>query len=444
MTASNKSGDTVRFGSQPGARLVDAFASTRRVRDRFLYYAGKRYEKFIQNPHQPPHGVACIRLNNWQEFRDRFGFRLLEDLEDQIEERVLAGLEERDFFLKDSENSLIGILAPGQDGRDVDQWAKAMLDRLTDPAYQIGAHQITSNFSIGFCWFDRRVRDIEEALLDAVQIADQLSSSASNQFRVFVPDIAPDDELGGAEDTAELIRQSLQANRLRMVFQPLLTASSEENRFYQTWPRLISGSGRLIAAHQFLKVARRNDLLGELQTWAIKHSLHYLIKVQSDASHLRLFVNVSPEAFSESTMSWLEKTFSRYPDASPRLITEFEAFYLEHQTSDTLRTTERLRSMGVILGVSNITKKHLQSQILDDVPARFLRLASNFAQTLNRDEEGFDEFIAFVKSAHLHQRKVIVPDVREEQQVINFWQAGVDLIQGDYIEKPTTAIEPGV
>lgn len=443
MTNSTNPADSARFESETGARLIDAFASTRRVRDRFLYYAGKRYEKFLQNPKKPPHGVVCILLNHWREFRDHFGFRVLEDLEDQIEQRVLAGLEEQDFFLKISDSSLIGILAPGSEGRDVDQWARGMLERLTEPSYQIDSRQITPTFSIGFCWFDRRVRDIEEALLDAMQLAEQLSDTASNQFQVFVPDVAPEEELGDEADITDTIRQSLKANRLRLVFQPLLAASSEESRFYQAWPRLISNSGRLIEARHFLKVARRQDLLGALQIWSIKHCLHYLVKIKSNAPHIRLFVNVSPEAFTDSTMAWLGKAFGRYPDAAPRLIAEFEAFHLEHRVSETLLAIERLRAMGVVMGVNSIARKHLQSRILDEVPVRFLRLGADFAQKLNREEDGFDEFIAFVNRAHLHQRKVIVPDVSEAQQVINFWQSGVDLIQGEYIEKPTTSIDSG-
>lgn len=421
--------------------MIDAFASTRRVRDRFLYYAGKRYAKFLQDPKKPPHGVACIRLNHWREFRDRFGFRVVEDLEDQVEQRVLAGLEAQDLFVKISDSSLIGILAPAADGRDVDQWASAMLKRLTDPPYSANFSQITPSFSIGFCWFDRRVRDIEEALLDAMQLAEQLSSSGENQFRVFVPDVEPEEELGDEEGIAETMRRALKTNRLRLVFQPLLAASSEESRFYQAWPRLISNGGRLIAARHFLRAARRQGLLGPLQIWSIKHSLHYLIKFQQNASHVRLFVNVSPEAFSNSTMAWLTKVFRRYPDAAPRLIMEFEAFHLEHRVSETLLVTERLRAMGILLGVNGLSREHLKSRILDEMPVRFVRLGPELAQKLNRDDEGFDEFIAFVGRSHLHQRRVIVPEVKEAQQVINFWQSGVDLIQGEYIEKPATSID---
>jgi EAL domain-containing protein (putative c-di-GMP-specific phosphodiesterase class I)/GGDEF domain-containing protein len=443
LTDSNSPSDTARFESEAGARLIDAFASTRRVRDRFLYYAGKRYERFLKDPRRPPHGVACILLNHWREIRDRFGFKVLEDLEDQIEQRVLEGLDEQDFFLKISDSSLIGILAPGPEGRDVEQWSRGMLERLTEPPYRIGTRQITPTFSIGFCWFDRRVRDIEEALLDAMQMAEQLSDTATNEFRVFVPDVAPEEELGSEDDIAETIREALKANRLRLVFQPLLAASSEESRFYQAWPRLISSSGRLIAARHFLKVARRQDLLGALQIWSIKHCLYYLVKIQQKASHIRLFVNVSPEAFTDETLVWLGKAFNRYPEAAPRLIAEFEAFHLEHRVSETLAAIERLRAMGVVLGVNSISRKHLGSRILDEVPLRFVRLGADLAQKLDRDHDGYDEFIAFVSRSHLHQRKVIVPEVREAQQVINFWQSGVDLIQGEYIEKPTTSIEPG-
>jgi EAL domain-containing protein (putative c-di-GMP-specific phosphodiesterase class I)/GGDEF domain-containing protein len=441
LTNSTDPGDTY-YQSASGARLIDAYASTRHLRDRFLYFANKRYQRFLKDPRQPPHAVVCIRLNNWREYRDRFGFKVVGYLEDQFEERVLEALNERDFFLRISESSLIGLLTPGDDGLNADQWAKAMLSRLSDPPYRIGSRQITPTFSIGLCWFDRRVRDMEEALLDAIQLVEEFGDAESNQFRVFVPDVSPEEELGDEDSTAERIREALKTNRLRMVFQPLLAASSEDSRFYQAWPRLLSDTGRLIEAHHFLKVARRHDLLGPLQVWSIKRGLHFLVKIQEKAAHLRLFVNVSPEAFSDAFLKWLEGIFQRYPDAAPRLILEFEAFHLEHRVSDTLLAIERLRAMGVTLGVNSITRKHLKSRILDEVPVRFLRLGPELAHRLKDGGEGFDEFIEFVRHAHVHQRRVIVPEVSEAQQVINFWQSGVDLIQGDYIDTPATTISP--
>jgi len=439
LTSSTDSADTHRQ-SASGARLIDAFASTRRLRDRFLHFADKRYQRFLKDPRQPPHAVVCVRLNNWRAYRDRFGFKVAGFLEDQFEERVLDALNERDFFLRVSESSLIGLLTPGDDGLDADQWAEAMLRRLSDPPYRVGSREISPTFSIGLCWFDRRVRDMEEALLDAIQLVEEFGDAEANQFRVFVPDVSPAEELGDDEHTAGVIRRALTTQRLRMVFQPLLAASSEENRFYQAWPRIISDRGRLIEAHHFLKVARRNELLGALQSWSIQHALHYLVKVRSEAPHLCLLVNVSPEAFSGAMLSWLEKIFTRHPDTSPRLILEFEAFHLEHRVKDTLAAIERLRAMGLSIGVSDISDQSMRSRVLDEVPVNFLRLGSEFARGLKRDEGRFDDFTDFIRRAHLQQRKVIVPEVSEAQQVIDFWQAGVDLIQGDFIDKPALSI----
>ena len=441
MTNSSKLIDEDFLAPEKNVRLIDPFASTRRLRERFLSDAGKRYEEFLSDPKQPPHAVVCIRLNNCRELRGRFGFRLLEDLEDQIEARALDKLKAHDFFLKVSDSSLIGILAPEADGCDADQWAKAMLARLTDPAYRLESSLITPTFSIGLCWFDLRVRDVEEALLDAMQVAENLSASDSNQFQIFVPDTAPEKALRGEEDISGKIRRSLRTNRIRMVFQPLLTASGEASRYFQTWPRLISNSGQLIGARYFLTVARRQNLLGPLQLWAIKRSLQYLIKNENNTSHIRLFVNVSPEAFSDSTFTGLTKVFNKFPDVAPRIIAEFEAFHIEYSGSDTRRIIERLRSMGVVLGVSGVSKKHLKSQIFNDLPIKFLRLSSDFSHGIDRDNEGYDEFIDFIKRSHSAQRKIIVPEVSEAKQVINFWQSGVDLIQGEYIDQPSTVIE---
>ncbi|MDZ7788957.1 MAG: GGDEF domain-containing protein [Xanthomonadales bacterium] len=437
MTDSTDRDDKADIAEQVGsARLIDAHAGTRRARRKFLRYAEFRYSQFINDPSQHPHGVACIYFNNWRECRDHFGFGGLETVNGLIEKRALETLADHDIFLRLADSSLVGVLWPGEGERDIERWAADMLEKLHESEYPIGSRWLTATFSIGLCWFDRRVRGAEEALLDAMHVAEQLAERGENQYRLFRPVRAPREELGSDEQLARQLSRSLHSNRLRMVFQPLLAASPEGGRYYQTWARLISDSGKLIPARHFLAVARHHDLIGALQRWTLRRSVHYLTTTHGNPSPVRLFVNVSPEALSKQLLEWLVRIRQRHPEVGPRLIAEFELFDLEHRAGETQHAMQRLRTLGIRIGVSGIGEKHLGHRILDEAPIDYLRMAPEFADSLHERAGLAGEFMGFISHAHQQQRAVIMPEVDREDQVIEFWQAGVDFIQGDYIEQP--------
>jgi EAL domain-containing protein (putative c-di-GMP-specific phosphodiesterase class I)/GGDEF domain-containing protein len=421
------------------ARLIDAHAGTRKARRKFLRYAELRYRQFLEDPQQRPHGVACIHFNNWRECRDHFGFQGLESVNGLVEQRALAALDDRDIFLRLADNSLVGVLWPGDGGRDIERWAERMLEALTASEYPVGSRRLTASFSIGLCWFDRRVRGAEEALLDAMHQAEVLAEDGGNRFRLFRPVSAPREELGNEEQLAGQIRRSLQSNRLRMVFQPLLAASPEGGRYYQVWARLISDAGKLIAARHFLEVARRHELVGALQRWTLRRSVHFLATAHGNPSAIRLFVNVSPEAFSDAMLEWLGKVARRHPEVGPRLIAEFELFDLENRAGETRRAMERAAALGLRVGVSGIGEKELSRESIGAEPFEFLRLAPSLAEALHEHAALAGEFMAFIGRCHHQGQAVIMPEVEREDQVIEFWQAGVDFIQGDYIERPASS-----
>jgi EAL domain-containing protein (putative c-di-GMP-specific phosphodiesterase class I) len=226
-----------------------------------------------------------------------------------------------------------------------------------------------------------------------------------------------------------------------MVFQPLLAAHPEGGRYYQAWARMISDSGKLVPARHFLEVARRHELIGALQRWSLRRSVHYLATTHGAPSAVRLFVNVSPEAFSKAMIEWLARIRERHPEVGPRLIAEFEYFDLENRAGETRRRMKLLRELGIRIGVSGIGVKQLGQTLLDEAPVDYLRMAPDFAGALHERAGLAGEFMAFIAHAHRNERAVIMPEVDREEQVIEFWQAGVDFIQGDYIERPQASPE---
>lgn len=418
------------------SKFFDAHARVREARTKFLKYAEFRYRQFLSDPEQKPHAVACIHFNNWRECRERFGFRGLEILNRQIEQRVLPELHSRDVCARFSDNALVLVLAAKHGQRDIERWAQGLLGILGNTPLKLEEHVVRATFGFGLCWFDRRVRGAEEALCDAIEMAEMQGEYNENRFRIFQPARSLAEPPDNEQHIRELVMEALETNRMRVVFQPLLSAESDRLRYYQAWARMISGDGEELRARKFLDTVRRTGALARLNRWTLRRAAHFLATERNGGNRIRLFVNVSMDTFDAHTGDWLERMMEQHAACRNSLIAEFDEFEFSNRKSDALALSARLKRMAVHPAVAGIGANSLSRSEAYLADVDFIRMAPGFAEDIDRKPALVNRFIDLIEAAHEHGVRVVMPEMNSESKIVEFWKLGIDLVQGDYIEHP--------
>lgn len=418
------------------SNFFDAHARVRAARIKFIQYAEFRYRQFLSDPEQKPHAAACIHFNNWSEYLERFGFRGLENLNRQFEERVIPELDHRDICARFSDSTLVLVLAANKGRRDIEAWANRVLEILGSKPLEIEQHTIGATFSFGLCWFDRRVRGAEEALFNAIHVAELQAGQNENRLQVFQPTTAEDERPGDEEQVFKLLVNSLESNRMRIVFQPLLSSDNDGVRYYQVWARLVSDRGKEVRARGFLDVARRAGVLARLNRWTLRRAVHFLATDRNTGSRIRLFANASIDTFEPRTMQWLEQMLEDHPACRNGLIAEFDEFEFSNRRAEAIDIAASLRRMGMHPGVAGIGAGSLSRAEAFLSHVDFVRMAPGFADQIERDPALGNRFIDLIEAAREHGVRVVMPEMNSERQIVDFWKLGVDLVQGDYIEHP--------
>lgn len=426
------------------SNFFDAHARVRRAREKFLNYAQFRYRQFINDPQQQPHAVVCVHLNNWQGFRDRFGYSGLERLNHQIEEVLLPTLSPRDLCARFNDNALVAVLCGEHGSRDPQDWAERALEQLAEQAFEVENVVVGATFSIGLCWFDRRVHNAEEALADATQIAELLAIQGQNQIRQFQPaDPEPASTIDD-EQMSVLIRNSLDTSQLRVVFQPLVGWASGTLRYYQAWARLIDDSGRELRAREFLDVARRTGILPRLNRWTLRRAVHFVASDPGLHKRMQLFLNVSIETFDERTLLWLEQNLRDHPHCRDCLIVEFDEFEFTSRRLESEPLAAQLKALGFRLALSGIGPGNLPRSREHFGQTEFLRMTARLAGELAGNPALDNEFAHVVDEAHHRGIQIIMPELAGEEQVVDFFKRGVDLIQSDFFEHPRELLRAAI
>ncbi|PKL96394.1 MAG: hypothetical protein CVV18_01895 [Gammaproteobacteria bacterium HGW-Gammaproteobacteria-8] len=426
------------------SNFFDAHARVRRAREKFLNYAQFRYRQFINDPQQQPHAVACVHLNNWQGFRDRFGYAGLERLNHQIEAILLPTLEPRDLCARFSDNALVAILCGEHGSRDPQDWAEQVLQQLAEHSFKVEDTAVSASFSIGLCWFDRRVHNAEEALADATHIAELLSIQGQNQIRQFQPADTAQASSIDDEKMSMLIRNSLDTSQLRVVFQPLIGWDNDQRRCYQAWARLIDDDGRELRAREFLEVARRSGILPRLNRWTLRRAVHFVASDPSLRQHMQLLLNVSIETFDERSLQWLEQNLRDHPHCRDCLIAEFDEFEFTSRRLESEPLAARLKAAGLRLALSGIGPGNLPRCREHFGRVEFLRMTARLADELDGNPMLESEFIDIIDEAHRHGLQIIMPELSGEEQVVESFKRGVDLIQSDFLEHPRELLRAAI
>ena len=94
-----------------------------------------------------------------------------------------------------------------------------------------------------------------------------------------------------------------------------------------------------------------------------------------------------------------------------------------------------LRALNVGVSLAAFDANPASLQLLQHLPANYLKLAQRYSGTALRDPALREELRQIVTRAHDGGRRVIAPQIEDAQTASLLWTTGVDYLQGDFIQQ---------
>ncbi|WP_043308456.1 EAL domain-containing protein [Pseudomonas sp. ML96] len=383
-----------------------------------------------------PSSLAYIRI-------DRYS--------DAIGEVGLAGI---DILLTDLANLLRGhfgdsaelarfgddvftVLLPGVTPQQLPEQLQPLLKKVEGHLFDVAGRTVQSTLSIGVAGLSEQTSKAQDVIDRAHRCADELEGNAIKVYN-------PADELAAAANRGSLvamIQQALENNSFRLLFQPIISLRGDSDEHYEVLLRLLSPQGEEVPAAEFLSAAKGAGLAEKLDRWVILNSVKLLSEHRSKGHSTRLFVHLSANSLQDQTLlPWLSVALkaARLPsDALVFQISETDAVtYLKQakalsQGLAELHCKVALGQFGCALNPFN-TLKHLNVD--------FVKVDGSFTQDLSNadNQEALKTLLA---SLHAQAKLTIVPFVESASVLATLWQAGVNYIQGHYLQGPSQSMD---
>ena len=244
------------------------------------------------------------------------------------------------------------------------------------------------------------------------------------------------------EQVANLLERALAKQLFRLVFQPVVSLRGDTGEHYEIMLRMPDENGKEISPNEFLQTAADKGITKEIDNWVIDQSIRKLGDHLAKGHKTHLFINITKETMLDSSV--LPKVGqmlnqARLPgDSIIFQISETDATAHLKEAKEFIKGANELRCKAALTHFGRAlnpfnTLKHL--------PVSYVKIDGSFIDELPKDDDAKEDLKTLVSSLHTQGKLTIAPMVDAASLLPTLWQAGINYIQGYYIQQPSQSMD---
>jgi diguanylate cyclase (GGDEF)-like protein len=379
--------------------------------------------------------VFYIDLDHFKDVNDTLGHPTGDELIRNVTLRLTRALRDDDLVARLGGDEFAVISSVGDDTAKMMALAQRIITAICAP-YVINSQNIVIGASIGIALVDKNCG----GGADVMRYADMALYRAKNEGRnrACVYDAAMDADLSNRKLLEADLREAIENNRLRLLYQPIVNKSGDTVVGVEAlcrWTHPLRGA---IEPSEFVAAAEHSGLIIALGAWVLRRAL-------TDGRAwpgLTVSVNVSPLQFRHSD----------FVEAVERILAEtgFDAARLELELTETvllgnMDTAEvpmrRLKALGVKLALDDFGTGYSSLLYLRRYPFDKLKIDRSFVRSIEKAADAAAIVHAVVSLGRGLGMQVTAEGVETADQQLFLRAAGVHSMQGYRFGKAVSAAE---
>ena len=377
-------------------------------------------------------GLVYIELDGAGSIRERVGLTSFDALFNQIGAFLATHIGAHDLAARYGDTSFV-LLCQG-DADALTRLAADLRDRTTREVFEHEGKSLAVSLSFGICVFGAGLGDASAMLNAAERALVEARARSNNHIGVYRTAVAA--RAAGDESLVELIRAAIKAEDFQLLFQPMVALQSGDDEQFQALLRLRGDNGKLHTAAEILPVAERAGLAADIDRWVVSRCLLVIAERARQRRSVILFAGQSIEAARDpQRAAWIGQMLETRRLPGERLVLEFRLPEVIAHVREATAFATALRALNVGVSLAAFDANPASLQLLQHLPANYLKLAQRYSGTALRDPALREELRQIVTRAHDGGRRVIAPQIEDAQTASLLWTTGVDYLQGDFIQQ---------
>jgi diguanylate cyclase (GGDEF)-like protein len=391
------------------------------------------------NEHQH-FAIFYLSINNFQSIKSEFGMAdadvILRDIAHVISENKLA-----DHCLARLSDDVFGIISPVENGDKALDMAEHYAQVIEDHLFDIGSRTVQVTQCIGVTLVTENAPSINDILSRAQMAAQEISNEEAihegKRVNLFTP--KKDSKLDDHDIAISLIEDALENDKFKLLYQPIISLRGQSDEHYEAFVRMLNEEGEEISPYDFLPPSGPSLMASKIDKWVILQTIKHLSEHRSKGHETKLFINLTAETLQDQTFgSWLNVALqaARLPGDSLILqISENSALTYLKQVKE---FTKNINTLHCKLSVNQFGRALNPFNLLKHIEPQYIKLEGSFTKDMQKNDEAKENAKEMIETLQSMGKITIVPLVESASVLSTLWQAGINYIQGYYLQAPST------
>ncbi len=235
-----------------------------------------------------PCAFLMAAVNNLAVVNETFGFDIGDEVISAAAHKIKERLRGGDVLGRYSSNKFGVILhdcGPGAMRIAAERFMKA----VRDATIKTSACQLSATLSIGGVIIPDQAESVQQALNCTLQALDRAKSKRFDCFMAYEPATSAESNRKRSINIADEVIEALDAQRMRLVLQPMIGARSDKPEIYECLLRMEKTDGSIVSAGEFIPIAEQLGLSRLID----RRTLELSVAILKRYPHLTLSLNVS-------------------------------------------------------------------------------------------------------------------------------------------------------
>jgi len=385
-------------------------------------------------------GLLYIKLDRYDETHRELGDAgcglIIADLGNVI--RKAVGSEDIPVRIRDA---TFAVLVSNQTRSQVDSTAATLLQRVREHKFDMPGRGMQVTCSMGVGLFGQEQCTLEEVISKASLACEVAQGEGCGQLHVY--DQLADDKLRSARESSveSQIREALQHDRFRMVFQPVVNLHANPGETYEILLRMLDGHGHEMLPGEFMSAATQANLMPEIDRWVIHSGLEKLQERQGEQKETRFFIKLDQQTLADpSFLPWLSQQLRDSRITGDRLVFEICEACVKHGEK-LQKAIEGLHELHCQCALEHVGRSSDAVNVIKSTDVDYIKIDGSLTHDLATNEQHQAKVKMLIENARSTGKRTIVAFVEDARSLSFLWRWGADFIQGHYVQRPDAQLQ---
>lgn len=235
----------------------------------------------------------------------------------------------------------------------------------------------------------------------------------------------------------QAIQEALEGHRFRLLFQPVICLQGGGEAHYEASVRMLDQDGQEVLPDTFLPPVGPGDTAIKIDRWVILNAIKQLTSHRSKGHDIHLFLNVTAQTLLDQTFApWLDAALKAAQLPGKSLIFQIRASDANLHVKQAGAFIKGVRERHCKVSIAQFGSADTQSNILTQVDTDYVKIDGSLTREVQTNDEARKQLGEMVKKLQADGKLAIIPRVENAGVLATLWQAGVDYIQGYYLQAP--------